>query len=160
MADMVKHHIQQPSPYTAAELYALVMDVERYPEFIPWCRAARVLERDEQSFLAELVISFKHIRESYVSRVCGREEEYSIEVIMERGPFHHLTNHWRFIPTATGCLIDFNIAFSFKHAMLEKLIGALFSRATQKMVEAFMSRADVIYGKASLMPDAPAQSPD
>jgi coenzyme Q-binding protein COQ10 len=60
---MVTHHIQQPSPYTSEQLYRLVMDVERYPEFIPWCRAARILSHDEGSFLAELVIAFKHIRE-------------------------------------------------------------------------------------------------
>ena len=144
---MVAHHIQKPSPYTAAQLYALVMDVERYPEFIPWCRAARVLEQGEKSFLAELVIAFKHIRESYVSRVSGSEENYGIDVVMERGPFHHLTNQWRFIPQPSGCLIDFQISFSFKHAVLEKLIGGLFSRATQKMVEAFMKRADSVYGR-------------
>jgi coenzyme Q-binding protein COQ10 len=143
---MVKHHIQQPSPYTAQQLYALVMDVERYPEFIPWCKAARILTRTEESFLAELVISFKHIRESYVSRVQGDEADFTIAVVMERGPFHHLTNHWRFIPTETGCTIDFTIDFSFKYAMLEKIIGGLFSRATQKMVEAFSTRANTIYG--------------
>jgi coenzyme Q-binding protein COQ10 len=66
---------------------------------------------------------------------------------MEKGPFHHLTNHWAFLPhEAGGCIIDFRIDFRFKHVALEKLIGALFSRATQKMVEAFSVRADVLYG--------------
>ena len=157
---MVKHPIQQPSPYSAQQIYALVIDVERYPEFIPWCKAARIVERNEHNFLAELVISFKHIRESYVSRVSGDEATGSIDVVMERGPFHHLTNHWRLIPNDSGCIIDFQIAFSFKYAVLEKLIGGLFSRATQRMVEAFMTRADAMYGTAKSTPAVPLQSPD
>jgi coenzyme Q-binding protein COQ10 len=144
---MVTHHIQQPSPYSPQQLYSLVMDIERYPEFIPWCRAARIVSQNEGNFLAELVIAFKHIRESYVSRVTGDAQAYTIAVVMEKGPFHHLTNHWAFLPQESGgCLIDFRIDFRFKHIALEKLIGALFSRATQKMVEAFSVRADVLYG--------------
>lgn len=145
---MTKHHMQQPSPYTPAQLYALVMDIERYPEFIPWCRAARIISRvGDDEFLGELVIAFKHIRESYVSRVRGAPEAHRIDVVMERGPFHHLTNSWHFIPQEDGsCIIDFAIDFSFESRILEKIIGALFSRATQKMVGAFSDRAEILYG--------------
>jgi coenzyme Q-binding protein COQ10 len=142
---MVHHHIVEHSPYTADQLYALVMDVEKYPEFIPWCRAARILSQHQDSFLAELVIAFKHIRESYVSRVKGELASHRIAVVMERGPFHHLTNHWHFISQTDGCIIDFTIDFSFKNKILEKIIGALFTRATQKMVEAFTTRAEALY---------------
>jgi coenzyme Q-binding protein COQ10 len=155
---MVSHRITQASPYTPAQLYALVMDVERYPEFIPWCRAARILMHYEQdphedythAFLAELVIAFKHIRESYVSRVTGDSDIHSVNVVMERGPFHHLTNYWCFIPQDQGCIIDFHIDFAFKNKVLETVIGALFNRATQKMVEAFTARASALYGDETL----------
>lgn len=146
---MVKHHIQEYAPYPPEHLYDLVLDVECYPEFIPWCRAARILEHREDHFLAELVIAFKHIRESYVSRVSGDREALRIHVEMERGPFHHLVNKWRFLPQDDGgCLIDFYIDFAFKTRWLEKIIGQLFNRATQKMVHAFKTRADALYGDA------------
>ncbi len=144
---MTHYHVQEYSPYTAQQIYDLVMDIERYPEFIPWCRAARVVTRlSKDAFLGELVIAFKHIRESYVSRVTGDPETLSIDVVMERGPFEHLTNQWQLIPQDTGCLIDFHIDFAFKSRLLEKVIGALFGRATQKMVQAFQDRAHALYG--------------
>ncbi len=146
---MVAHHIQESVPYTPAQIYDLVLDVERYPEFIPWCRAARILSHEaDGSFHTELVIAFKHIRESYVSRVQGDASAYVIDVTMERGPFHHLTNHWELLPQEDGgCLIDFHIDFEFKTKLLDKLIGGLFNRATQKMVHAFRTRADDLYGE-------------
>lgn len=143
---MPKHHVQENVPYTPKQLYDLVIDIEQYPDFIPWCRAARIISRNSDSYLGELVIAFKHIRESYVSRVTGDEERMTINVEMERGPFHHLTNVWEFTETEQGCLIDFKIDFAFKHKILEKIIGTLFSRATRKMVDAFKSRADELYG--------------
>jgi coenzyme Q-binding protein COQ10 len=143
---MVRHHIQEHVPYPPEAIYDLVLDVERYPDFIPWCRAARILSGGGDQFQAELAIAFKHIRESYVSRVEGNREELTIHVEMERGPFHHLINDWQFIPQEDGsCLIDFHIDFAFKHRWLEKLIGQLFNRATQKMVHAFRTRADALY---------------
>src|SRR5580693_4958927 len=99
------HHYsdKQQSPYSTQQIFDLVMDIERYPEFLPWCRAARVLERKDGHLTAELVVSFKHISESYVSEVthsrpASPQDSGSIEAHLIRGPFKHLSNHWTFTP--------------------------------------------------------------
>jgi coenzyme Q-binding protein COQ10 len=145
---MPKHSETQFSPYTPAQLYALVTEVERYPEFLPWCRAARITERGQDYFLGELVISFKHITERYVSKVSGKPElaEPTIDVTLVSGPFEYLTNHWRFEPKDGGTLIHFSVDFRFRSRILEALIGGLFTRAAEKMTRAFMDRAAVLYG--------------
>jgi coenzyme Q-binding protein COQ10 len=143
---MPRHTEQQLSPYTPKQLFDLVVDIEKYPQFLPWCRAARILERNENEFLGELVISFAHITESYTSRVT-LSEPHSIDVVMVKGPFEHLTNHWKFTPTENGTRIDFALDFKFRSRILEKLIGSLFSKATGKMVTAFKKRAQELYGK-------------
>ena len=143
---MPRHTEQQHSPYTPEQLFALVADVEKYPQFLPWCRAARILDRGEKEFLAELIISFAHHRESYTSRV-SLDYPNEIHVEMARGPFEHLSNHWRFMPKEEGgTTIDFMLDFKFRSKILEKLIGSLFGKAVQKMVTAFKARADELYG--------------
>jgi coenzyme Q-binding protein COQ10 len=136
-------------PYSREQLFDLVADVEKYPQFLPWCRAARIHERGEGYMVAELVIAFKGIRESYTSRVDLRRPE-AIDVTMVKGPFHHLVNHWRFSEAEDGqTRIEFDLDFRFSSRWLETLIGALFSRATEKMVTAFRGRADQLYGPPS-----------
>lgn len=144
---MPRHNLIEYSPHSCRQLYDLVIDVTLYPEFLPWCKAARILAQYDDYFEAELMISFKHIRESYVSKVVGNEADFNIKVEMIRGPFKHLVNEWRFEPCEDGgCNIHFHIDFAFKNIILEKIIGALFSKATQKMVTAFTGRADDLYG--------------
>ena len=145
---MPKHIEKQLSPYSAQQLFDMVADVAKYPQFLPWCRAARVTDRTENSFLGELIISFSHITESYTSKVTLNPEAGTIDVIMVKGPFEHLTNHWVFTPTESGTQIDFELDFKFRSKLLEKLIGPLFTKATHKMVGAFKERADQLYGKA------------
>lgn len=124
----------------------MVADIEKYPEFLPWCRAARILERKDGELLAELVISFKHLTESYVSRVVLSPPGH-IDVAMVRGPFEHLVNKWSFTPQENGqTRIDFLLDFKFRSKILEKLMGALFSRATDHMAQVFKERADALYG--------------
>lgn len=135
-------------PYAPAQIFALVADVERYPEFLPWCRAARILERQADYFIAELVICFKHITEQYTSKVTLFPHE-RIEVTMLKGPFHHLTNRWEFFAEDGGTRIEFSLDFAFKSKLLDKLIGGLFTRASEKMSEAFMARADALYKTTS-----------
>jgi coenzyme Q-binding protein COQ10 len=133
-------------PYSREQLFALVADVEKYPQFLPWCRAARIHERGEGFMVAELLIAFKGIRESYTSRVELHSPE-AVNVTMVKGPFDHLTNHWRFTDVEGGqTRIDFDLDFRFSSRLLETLIGALFSRATEKMVGAFKARAEQLYG--------------
>jgi len=138
-------------PYAPQALFDLVADIERYPEFLPWCRAARIIERKESEFMGELVINFLHLTESYTSRVTldpapTPEATAAIDVVMVKGPFEYLTNHWRFIPTEGGTQIDFALDFKFRSRILEKLIGGLFTKATIRMVTAFKERADALYG--------------
>jgi len=152
---MPAHSETRFSPYSPAQIYDLVIAVERYPEFIPWCRAARITERSEKHFLAELVISFRHLTERYTSRVIGSSggEAPEIHVELVSGPFEYLTNHWRFEPSGAGTNIQFHVDFRFRSRLLEKLIGGLFARATEKMTQAFLDRADALYG-----PKAPSPS--
>jgi len=137
-------------PYTPAQLFGLVADVEKYSEFLPWCRGARILERGEGYFVAELIISFSHLTERYTSRVDTKpptdNTEGTIEVSLVRGPFSTLANHWRFVPQGQGCDIHFAVDFQFKSKLLDKLIGNLFTRATEKMIGAFTARAEALYG--------------
>ena len=137
--------------YRTRQLFDLVAGVERYPEFLPWCRAARILSRREHEFTAELMICFKHICEQYTSRVYLSPPDHAhapaeIVVDLVSGPFHHLDNHWRFEPTEAGTNVHFHLDFAFKTRLLDKLIGRLFTRATEKMVGAFSARADALYG--------------
>lgn len=136
-------------PYTPEQLYALVVDVEKYPEFIPWCRAARIVSREKDSFLGELIVSFSHLTERYTSRVTpiapSDKTEGRIDVALVSGPFHHLNNHWRFVPHVDGCEIHLDLDFKFKSKLLDTLIGGLFGRACEKMVGAFTARAAVLY---------------
>ena len=137
-------------PYSPDKIFALVVDIEKYPEFLPWCRAARVLSRSKDSFLGELVISFSHMTERYTSRVIPTppiaDKEGWIEVVLVNGPFKHLTNHWRFVPHADGTELHFTVDFEFKSKLLNTLMGGMFTRASEKMVGAFMDRAKALYG--------------
>lgn len=141
-------------PYSPQQLFALVLDIERYPEFLPWCRAARVLSREADSFLGELIISFSHLTERYTSRVTpiapAGSQEGRIEVALVSGPFHHLNNHWRFVPHGDGCEIHLDLDFQFKSKLLDRMLGPMFGRACDKMVGAFTTRAEALYGKTVL----------
>jgi len=153
---MPSHTERQILPYNPQQMFDLVADVEHYPDFLPWCSNARILERRERELLAELTISFKHFSESYVSRVIfkrpeNESSEGSLDVNMVKGPFERLVNHWQFNPRdGGGCEVDFSLDFKFRSLILEKLIGALFGKATEKMVSAFRSRADTLYGRGKL----------
>jgi coenzyme Q-binding protein COQ10 len=150
---MTKHHDVQHSAYAPRQLFELVADVPSYPVFLPWCRAARILRRESDTvFMAELVIAYKHLSERYTSRVelvpaTDGQDTYAIHVRMTEGPFHHLTNEWRFSPEGEGgCKIDFILDFAFKSRILDSLLGRFFATVTGRMAEAFKKRADELYG--------------
>ncbi len=132
--------------YTPQQLFDLVKDVARYPEFLPWCRAARVMEVTENNFLGELIINYKGFSESYTSKV-DLTPYSAIEVTMVKGPFEHLTNSWRFTTEAGGTRVDFAVDFKFRSRLLEAMMGGFFSKASEKMVGAFRERAEELYGK-------------
>ena len=143
---MPAHAEQQILPYSTEELFTLVADIARYSEFLPWCRAARILEKKDNEMLAELVICYNHLCESYTSRVVLTPHS-AIEVAMVKGPFEYLTNSWRFTPVSNGTQVDFALDFKFRSKLLERMMGGFFTKATAKMIDAFKARAHELYGK-------------
>ena len=149
---MPSHSETQHFIYSADQLYQLVKDVEKYPEFLPWCRAARITEQHDGYFIADLVICFKHITEKYTSKVILTPPQKAggpaaIDVELVKGPFTQLENHWRFTPKSDGTELTFDVSFNFKSRILDNLIGPFFGKATEKMVSAFTTRAHELYGK-------------
>jgi coenzyme Q-binding protein COQ10 len=143
---MPAHTETQTLTYSPQQIFELVADVARYAEFLPWCRASRVLERNGNEFLGELVISYKGLSEAYTSKVTLTPYA-SIDVVMVKGPFEYLVNNWRFTEVSGGTQVDFALDFAFKSKLLDRLMGGFFTRATGKMVDAFKDRAVVLYGK-------------
>lgn len=144
---MPTHAEQRHLPYTPDQLYNLVAEVEKYPRFLPWCKAARITRRQGESFWADLIISFKVYREKFGSKVTLHEEQKLIDVEYIDGPFKYLNNHWKFIDAGDGtCIVDFYVDFEFKNRVLQNLIGLLFNEAVRRMVTAFESRAKELYG--------------
>ncbi len=144
---MPTHAEQRVLPYRPDQLFDLVADIERYPEFLPWCVAARIRSRQGQEILADLVIGFKMIRERFTSRVKLDRPGRRIDVSYSEGPFRYLNNHWLFEEMPDGTTrIDFFVDFEFRSAMLQKIIGMLFNEAVRRMVAAFEARAKALYG--------------
>lgn len=142
---MPSHAERRVLPYSAEQLFTLVADIERYPEFLPWCVAARHRKREGNVVWSDLVIGFRMIRERFVSKVTLTPPT-RIDVEYVDGPLKFLRNHWLFIPRDGGCEIDFYVEFEFRSRVLERLIGALFHQATRRMVNAFEARAADLYG--------------
>ncbi len=145
---MPTHAEKRVLPYTPAQLFDMVADVERYPDFLPWCLASRITKREGNVITADLIIGFRMVRERFTSRVTLARPD-RIDVEYTHGPLSHLNNHWVFIPHEDGCLIDFYVDFEFRSRVLQKLIGALFNEAVKRMVAAFEARAGDLYGPKS-----------
>ena len=147
---MPTHSERRFLPYSPDQMYDLVADIDSYPEFLPWCAAARVRARREDGAAevvdADLVISFKVFRERFGSRVTLRPEEKKIDTEYLDGPFNYLRNHWYFEPAEGGCTVDFHVDFEFRSAMLQAVIGVVFNEAMQRIVRAFERRAAQLYG--------------
>jgi coenzyme Q-binding protein COQ10 len=157
-------------PYTPAQLFGLVAAVDRYPEFLPWCLAARVRSAGtlpgtprKALLVADLVIGLHMMRVRYTSRV-ALQAPTRIDVTGIDGPFRHLNNHWVFEPVAAsaahpsgGTMVAFQIAFAFRSSLLQSLMGALFDDPVSRMVAAFEGRAKQLYGAGAV--GAAARSP-
>ena len=148
---MPTHAEQRVLPYTPEQLFALVADVERYPEFLPWCVGARIRERSANLIVADLIIGFRMFRERFSSRV-ALDPPRRIDVAYTEGPFRYLNNHWIFDPVPGGCRIDFFVDFEFKSRLLQRVIELFFHEAVRRMVGAFEHRAHQLYGAPA--PDA------
>lgn len=147
-------------PFTAAEMYALVADVERYPEFLPMCTGLVVTSRtkvaDGEDLIATMSVGYKQIKESFTTSVRLRPAALAVDANYLDGPFKRLENRWRFIDAAPissggdaggGSDTDFYISYEFKSPILGLLVGAAFDQAFRKFAEAFEARAGVVYGQ-------------
>lgn len=151
---MPTHSETRTLPYTAQEMYNLVADVAKYPQFLPWCSAARIRsvtpQGDTSVMAAELVISFKVFRERFTSRVVLMPIEKEIDTEYLDGPFKYMKSNWQFRDVEGGCNVSFFVDFAFRNIVLEKLIGVVFNEAMQRIVRAFEARAEELHGKNSV----------
>lgn len=143
---MPRHSETRRLPYTPEQMFDLVADVGAYPQFLPWIAAMRVRSNSETEMVADMIVGFKGLRETFTSRVI-KEQPTHVHVDYVDGPLKHLSNDWRFRPDGQGgVIIDFEVDFAFKNRMFEMLAGQVFDRALRKMIGAFETRAAELYG--------------
>ena len=146
---MPKHSETRRLPYTPEQMFALVADVGRYAEFLPWVVAVRVREDSESEMLADLLVGFMALREKFTSRV-EKRRPMEIRVHYVDGPMRDLDNRWLFHPAGpSACDIEFDVRFTFRNPLFEKIAGQYFDKAFGKMVAAFETRAAALYGTQS-----------
>ena len=149
---MPTHSETRRLPYSAQQMYDLVADVDKYPQFLPWCAAARIRSVTPQPdgsevMAADLVISFKVFRERFGSRVVLWPEAKKIDTEYLDGPFRYMKSNWAFSDAEDGgCDVSFFVDFEFKNAILQGIIGVVFNEAMQRIVRAFERRAAELYG--------------
>ena len=157
---MPKFSSKRRVQHTAAQMFDLVADVERYPEFVPLCKSLRIRHRTPQPdgteiIVADMTVSFKLVRETFTSRVTLDRANLKILVEYLQGPFSNLENRWSFEPRSeTSCDVGFYLAYEFRSRMLAMLMGTMFDTAFQRFAAAFEQRADVVYGKGGVTPVA------
>lgn len=143
---MPTHAERKRLPYSPQQLFDLVADIERYPEFLPWCVGSRVREKKGNTIVGDLLIGYRMVRERFTSKIVLDRPRH-IDVSYSEGPFRYLTNHWEFVPEKDGgCTIDFYVDFEFRSRVLQKIIEVLFNEAVKRMVGAFEARARKLYG--------------
>ncbi|WP_347916764.1 type II toxin-antitoxin system RatA family toxin [Paracoccus marcusii] len=152
---MPNHRDSRNLPYSARQMYDLVVDIESYPQFLPWNSAARIRTRTTrpdgaEEIAADLVISFKVFRERFGSRVVlwpERDGVWKIDTEYLDGPFKYMRSGWSFKDRPEGgCHVEFFVDFEFKNAILQRLIGVVFHEAMSRIVRAFEDRARKLYG--------------
>ncbi|MCH8858340.1 MAG: type II toxin-antitoxin system RatA family toxin [Proteobacteria bacterium] len=147
---MPVHRETRQLPYTAEQMFAVVADIERYPQFVPGCAALRVLKRESEGDVrfvtAEVLIASHGLRQRYVSRVTLDARKGTVEAHHVEGPFDHLDTRWRFTPAPNGSEVDFFIDFAFRNRLLSAIAGLAFDTLARGMAGAFVRRADALYG--------------
>lgn len=134
-------------PYSPAEMFALIDDIERYPEFLPWCAAARVLARSDDEVRATLALSKSGVEKSFTTRNRNQKNKM-IEVSLVEGPFRHLRGFWRFDALGEhGCKVSLDMEFEFSSRVLGMVVGPVFSQVANSLVDSFRKRAVNVYGK-------------
>lgn len=132
--------------FSPEQMFALVDAVERYPEFLPWCGGSSVSYRDEHTTRATIQINYRGIKQSFTTEN-AKEPAHAMWVKLVQGPFKTLDGDWRFIPLGDrGCKIEFRLHYEFSSRILEKLVGPVFNYIANTLVDAFVRRAESVYG--------------
>jgi coenzyme Q-binding protein COQ10 len=145
---MPAHSETRRLPYRPEQMFDLVADVARYPEFLPWVSAVRLRSDTPVTSVADVVVGFKGLRETFTSRV-SKDRPGSIHVDYVEGPLKYLRTDWSFKPDGEGCLVEFSVAFAFKSRLFEMIAGQVFGTALRRMIGAFEERARALYGAPS-----------
>ena len=154
---MPTHAQRKKLPYTPEQMFDLVADIEKYPQFLPWCLACRVKKREDNVVWGDLMVGFKVFRETFTSKVT-LERPRRVDVEYIDGPFRYLNNHWIFEPADGGAStdVDFFIDFEFRSRLLQTVATGVFNEAVKRMVAAFEARAHAVYGDVT--PSAPSSA--
>lgn len=146
---MPRHSEKRNLPWSPEDLFDLVADVKRYPEFLPWVAATRIRSDSESLMTADLVVGFKALKETFTSRVTKhRPDRITVEYV--EGPLKYLRNDWEFEPDGKGGTeLAFCVDFAFKSRLFETIAGQMFDRALRRMIVAFEERARQLYGGSS-----------
>ena len=157
---MPTHAERKRLPYSPEQMFDLVADVGKYPEFLPWCAGAKVRSRTETELVADLTIGFGPFRESFTSRV-QLDRPRTATVKYEDGPFRYLNNQWTFKLDPAGCEVNFFVDFEFRSRLLQSAIGLVFNEAVRRMVNGFLKRARDVYGRptATVIVHPPTTAP-
>lgn len=135
-------------PWSPEQMFDLVADVRRYPEFLPWVVATRIRSENESEMIADMLVGFSALKEKFTSRV-RFDRPRGIVVEYLDGPLRKLENDWAFAPDGEGgCFVDFQVDFAFRNVIFEKLAGQYLDSAFRKMVAAFEARAETLYGSS------------
>jgi len=149
---MTKLRLERELPYTAAQMWELVGDVERYPEFIPWIKSLRAYNRDASEegisrFDADVSVGFKMLSEKFSTRVTRAREAQLVDFDLIRGPFRRLKGRWSFTPGLNGTQIAFDMDIEIKNPLLDALFKANFNLAVSRLIAIFEARANQLYGR-------------
>jgi ribosome-associated toxin RatA of RatAB toxin-antitoxin module len=132
-------------PYSAAQMFALVDDVESYPKFLPWCGGVDLIERTEVATQATLHINYHGVKQNFTTRNT-KQFPTRMDITLVNGPFSHMGGHWQFVPlTEAACKVEFRLQYTFANAVLETLISPVFSHIAATFVDAFVARAEEFY---------------
>jgi coenzyme Q-binding protein COQ10 len=138
-------------PFTPQQMFDLVADVERYPEFVPYCEKLVIRSREVADGITRLIatmsVGYSAIRESFTTRVTLDNTQRRILVEYLDGPFSHLENRWSFEPASGGCTVDFHIEYEFRSRLLAAVLGAVFGKAFQHFTQVFEERARKVYAR-------------
>lgn len=142
---MPTHAEKRILPFKAKQIFDLVADVEKYPDFLPWVISAKIISREDNKFIADLEIGYKIIRTSYRSEVILTPHQ-TIDINYVDGPFRYLNNHWHFKELGETLMeVDFFIDFDFQSSYLQILLQSTFTEVVKRMIQAFEKRAAEIY---------------